>query len=181
MSSAQRRELLATLQDRGYRREFVSAHVGVGLAFQIQQLRQKQNWTQEELARRTGKAQETVSRWESPDYGRFSLNTLKEVAAAFDVALLVRLVSFGDLADWTIGLTPQRLAPPSFGEEWHQPTVTDLRSRYRVRSEAIALRDTTAAPEIGEVYGESFWPVPDDVSGTAPEGEMVVAGERTLT
>lgn len=169
MTLGQRRELLNTLRDEEYRREFVSEHVGVGLASQIQQLRQKRDWTQEELARRTNKAQETVSRWENPDYGRFSLSTLKEVAAAFDVALLVRFVPFGDLADWTIGLTPQRLAPKSFVEEQRQPTVYDLQLRYRVSSEA---RGITAAPEI-EVSGERF--LPATTSGITWEHEQQVA------
>ena len=178
MTSRERRELLNTLQDEEYRREFVSEHVGVGLASQIQQLRQKQNWTQEELARRTNKAQETISRWENPDYGRFSLNTLKEVAAAFDVALLVRFVPFGDLADWTIGLTPERLAPQSFGEEWRQPTVHDLKVRWRVVSEATAPRGTTAAPEI-EVYAANFLlpRLPNDVAGAPWEDESLAAEE----
>lgn len=176
MTSRQRRELLNTLRDEDYRREFVSAHVGVGLASQIQQMRQKHDWTQEELARRTNKAQETISRWENPDYGRFSLNTLKEVAAAFDVALLVRFVPFSDLADWTIGLTPQRLAPKNFEEEWQQPAVYKLEARWRVVSEAPAPRNTTAVPEIGEDYGQRFLPVSTDVLGTASEADLVVAG-----
>lgn len=116
-SEERRRRLLEGLRDEEYRRAFVPEHVSTGIAFQIRRLRDKHGWTQEELAARTGKAQETVSQLENPDYGRYTLATLKKLAAAFDVALLVRFVPFGDLLPWTTDLTPQRLAPQSYEEE----------------------------------------------------------------
>jgi transcriptional regulator with XRE-family HTH domain len=64
-----------------------------------------------------GKRQETICQWENPDYGRYTLKTLRELADAFDVALLVRFAPFSELVDWLIDLTPERLAPPSFEEE----------------------------------------------------------------
>ncbi len=112
-----RTEMLKSLEDRDYRPEFVSESINVGLAFQIRQMRESRGWTQEDLARGTGKAQETISAWESQDYGRYSLSTLKTLAAAFDVALLVRFVSFTELVDSIVGLTPERLAPPSYDQE----------------------------------------------------------------
>ena len=111
-----RQQILRSLENEEYRREF-AADVGTGLAIQVRLLREKCGWTQEELAQRMGKRQETISQWENPDYGRYTLNTLKELAAAYDVALLVRFAPFSDLVDWVANLTPQRLAPPSFAEE----------------------------------------------------------------
>jgi len=111
-----RQQILRSLENEEYRREF-AADVGTSLAIQIRLLREKCGWTQEELAQRMGKRQETISQWENPDYGRYTLNTLKELAAAYDVALLVRLAPFSDLVDWVANLTPQRLAPPNFAEE----------------------------------------------------------------
>ena len=110
-------EFLDGLQDPEYRHEFVDENVGVGLAFQLRRMRKDRNWTQVELAQRTNKAQETISQLEDPNYGRYSLRTLKKLATAFDVALLVRFVPFSELAEWTVNLTPQRLAPPSYEEE----------------------------------------------------------------
>ena len=121
MNSDDFSELMATLADEEYRREFVSESISTGLAFQIRHLRDSRGWTQRELAERMPKAQqETVSQWENPNYGRYSVNTLKRVAAAFDVALIVRFAPFSDLAKWTLGLNPQRLAPPSFTAELEQ-------------------------------------------------------------
>jgi transcriptional regulator with XRE-family HTH domain len=105
-----------SLEDEEYRREY-SADVGTGLAFQIKLLREKNGWTQEALAERTGKQQETISQWEHPDYGSYTLSSLKTLAAAFDVALMVRFAPFSEVVEWNANLTPDRLAPPSFAEE----------------------------------------------------------------
>lgn len=100
-----------------YRRAFADEMVGTGLAFQIRRMREAKGWTQEDVAQLTKKAQETISQWENPNYGRYSLSTLKQLGGAFDVALLVRFVSFGELADWTMDVTRHRLTPASYEEE----------------------------------------------------------------
>jgi len=117
-----RQQVWKSLEDEEYRREY-SADVGTGLAFQIKLLREKNGWTQEHLAERTGKQQETISQWENPNYGSYTLNSLKSLAAAFDIALLVKFVPFSELVEWSTGLTPQRLAPPSFTEEYQARRV----------------------------------------------------------
>ena len=117
ISANDRREFLETIKDEEYRHEFAAENPGVALAFQINLIREARGWTQEELAKRCDKAQETISRLEDPDYGRYTLKTLKQLAKAFDVALLVRFVSFGELAEWTVNLDSKRLTPPSYGEE----------------------------------------------------------------
>lgn len=120
MYSAELRELMNTLTDEEYRVEFVSENIGTGLAFQIRHLRDSRGWTQDELAQRIDKAQqETISQWEDPNYGSYSVRTLKKLAAAFDVALSVRFVPFSELAAWVLQLTPQRLAPPDFDNEFN--------------------------------------------------------------
>jgi hypothetical protein len=58
-----------------------------------------------------------VSSWEDPNYGKYTLSTLKEVARVFDVGLLVRFVPFSLLVDWTNDLKPDTVAPLSFNEE----------------------------------------------------------------
>jgi len=116
IDTIKRQQILRSLENREYRREF-AADVGTGLAFQIRLLREARGWTQEELAHQMGKRQETISQWENPDYGRYTLKTLSELAAAFDVALLVRFAPFSELVDWSMNLTPERLAPASFDDE----------------------------------------------------------------
>lgn len=117
MEMTKKRQIWKSLRDKEYRTAF-AADVSTGLAFQIRLLREKMGWTQEELARRTGKRQETISQCENPNYGRYTLVTLKELAAAFDVALVVKFTPFSELVDWIAHLTPDRLAPVSFDEEY---------------------------------------------------------------
>jgi transcriptional regulator with XRE-family HTH domain len=112
-----REQIWESLRDSEYRHQFVEAEINVGIAFQIRSLRNRQNLTQANLADRLNVKQPLVSSWENPDYGRYSLGTLKDLAKAFDVGLLVRFVPFSKLVDWTVNLPKDAIAPPSFGEE----------------------------------------------------------------
>ena len=114
MSKSQ--QIWSSLQDEEYRREY-AADVGTGLAFQIKLIREKNGWTQQELADRVGSHQPTIHQWENPDYGNHTLNSLKSLASAFDLGLMVKFVPFSELVNWNANLTPDRLAPPNFEEE----------------------------------------------------------------
>jgi len=110
-------QIRQSLNDPEYRHQFVEEEINVGLAFQIRALRNRQKLTQDELAKLLGGKQSLVSSWENPNYGKYTLGTLKDLAKAFDVALLVRFVPFSKLVDWTANLTQESIAPPSFKEE----------------------------------------------------------------
>ncbi len=112
-ASIRRQQLFDALREPEYRRAFAD-DIGTGIAFQIRALREDRGWTQQELAERMGKQQEAISQWENPDYGRFTLQTVKKLAAAFDVAPVVRFGSFRELVDWTIQLTPEQISPKPF-------------------------------------------------------------------
>lgn len=103
-------------QSKVFRDEFVSAGVDDGLALQIFLLRDKRKWSQSDLGQATGDAQPGVSRWERPGHD-FRLSTLKKIASAFDVALVVRFVPFSDIARWSVGLGPGGLEVPTFDED----------------------------------------------------------------
>ena len=68
----------------------------MGLAFQLNLMREARGWTQEELARRCDMAQETISRLEDPNYGRYTLKTLKRLAKTFDVVFSSALSPLGN-------------------------------------------------------------------------------------
>lgn len=111
------RQILNSLHNKEYREALAIEHVNTTLAIQIRKMRENHQWKQSDLAARLGKHQETVSQWENPDYGRHSMTTLKALAAAFDVALLVKFMPFSELVQDMINLSEARLSPPSFGEE----------------------------------------------------------------
>ncbi len=109
--------LVAEMQDKDFRDAYVSEHARRGLATQIRSLRETRGWSQAELGRRTEKPQSNVSRWEDFEYGKFNLQTLIDVAAAFDVALLVRFVPFGEFVARTDNVSDKAFQVLSFDEE----------------------------------------------------------------
>jgi transcriptional regulator with XRE-family HTH domain len=118
MNIVKRKEkLINKLKDKEYRDAFVSALITTGIPFQIKALREQRPWTQKELGELADMAQESISRLEDPNYGKLNLNTLKRLAAAFDVGLMVRFVPFSDLVEWDINLSNESLKVASFTEE----------------------------------------------------------------
>lgn len=113
-TSARRDQIISSLQDKEYRDLFVSEEIDTGLPLQIRELRSDREWSQRELAGRTGMTQEGVSRLERLDYGKYTLTTLKRLAAAFDVALVVRFEPYSRLVDWVSNLSPEDMAVPDF-------------------------------------------------------------------
>jgi transcriptional regulator with XRE-family HTH domain len=106
------------------RAKFVDSHISKGLAFQTRSLRDREGWSQQELADKIGSNQNAIYRAENPGYGKQTLTTLKKIAAAFDVALIVRFVPFSELIDWVSGtprvirgLTSSSLEVESFDAE----------------------------------------------------------------
>ena len=130
--------LINELRNKEYRDAFVSELIDTGIPFHIHALREQRSWTQKELGEHAGMAQETISRLEDPNYGKLSLTTLKRLASAFDIGLLVRFVPLSELVDWELHLTPDSLKALSFAEESYFKEIP-------AEEESIALREATQA------------------------------------
>ncbi|MGO8731632.1 MAG: helix-turn-helix domain-containing protein [Terriglobia bacterium] len=111
--------LLNELKDPLYRRAFVEGHARDTIAFQLRMLRKAREWEQGDVAERLGnrKLQPMVSRYENPDYGRYSVRTLLELAEVFDVALVVRFEPFSELVRWDWASSATTLCPPRFEKD----------------------------------------------------------------
>ncbi len=118
MNGNSRNRLLRDLQDKEARDAYVEGHVRAGVAYQIRAMRDTEGWSQRKLGQRMGSkpeaAQAAIARLENPDYGRFSVSTLLEVASAFDVALMVRFVAFGNLLRHVTDAAPSALSPVAY-------------------------------------------------------------------
>lgn len=125
MNLNSRQSLVARLRrGRKARQQFVESNLNKGIAFQIRATRDRLGWSQERLAEEVDMNQNAVSRLESSDYGKQTLTTLKRLAGALDVGLIVRFVPFSEMADWVsgtpylnLGLGPEALAVPNFSSE----------------------------------------------------------------
>jgi len=81
-------------KDPEYRDSYIEAFYDTLIALQLRSLRGEM--TQRELAERTSTSQSTISSFESEDYSKWSIPTLRKFAREFDVAVQVRFVSFGE-------------------------------------------------------------------------------------
>ena len=60
------------------------------------------------------KPQSVVSRWENPEYGRYTVETLHEIADAFDCGLLIKFEPYQDFMIKTSDLSPNMLVAEAF-------------------------------------------------------------------
>ena len=87
-------------KSRRYRAAFVESHLSSTIAAQIQTMRTDRAMTQADLAELSDMKQSRISVLEDPENTALSISTLKRIAAAFDVALVIRFVPFSALARW---------------------------------------------------------------------------------
>lgn len=116
-SMTSRSELVESLKDKEYRDLYVAERINVGLAYQIREMRGSEDMTQRLLAAKAGMHQATISELENPNYGAYTISTLKRLASVFDVALEVRFVPFSTLVDEDVRLTNADLSPDPHGKD----------------------------------------------------------------
>lgn len=119
------------MHSKAYRDAFVETHIRNGIAFQIRAMRALKKWKQQDLAEKIDTKQEAICRLENPDYGRFTLETLRRLASVFDVALIVRFAPFSELINRANYLTPNDISVPDFA---HDDGLTDFKGVSNVLS-----------------------------------------------
>jgi transcriptional regulator with XRE-family HTH domain len=99
MTSSWTSQFIDQLSDREFRHAYMTDQVRTHIALAIRVLREQEGreWSQAELGRRCDKPQSWISKLEDPEYGKVSLQTLFEIAEAYDLPLLVQ---FPEWSDW---------------------------------------------------------------------------------
>ena len=141
-------------KSKEYREGFVASQVDVSIPFQIRALRKKRGMEQKELGVLTGMAQPRISAIESPGYSSFTIDTLKRVAAAFDVALIVRFGSFSELAKQSNDFSPDDFNVPGFDEDLAAMTTHEDQTSTKAYAALKAI--VTTVPDYQQTYDHTF-------------------------
>ena len=86
---------ISELTEKEAREQYAADLLDSYIALQIKTLRQQRGWSQEDLAALAGKHQSQISAMEQIDFRSWKVSTLRRLADAFDLALVVRFESFG--------------------------------------------------------------------------------------
>lgn len=87
--------LIQRFKDFEYRHTYVESFLDSYIATQIQVLRERHGLTQAELAKRAGMGQSQISALEDVNNSTWKVGTLRKLARAFDLVLVVRFEEFG--------------------------------------------------------------------------------------
>lgn len=109
--------LLEEFLDKEARTEYADEFLDAAIALQIATLRQERELTQQELGDLAGMKQSRISTMEKVDYSSWSVRTLRRLAKAFDLPLIIRFESWGNFLDGVTRLSRRELNRPSFEKD----------------------------------------------------------------
>lgn len=92
-----RERLIRRFRDKDYRHDYTESFFDTLIATQIRALRKLRKWSQKRLGDETGTTQGGISTFENTDYSSWSVGNLRRFARAFDLALVVKFESFGEV------------------------------------------------------------------------------------
>ena len=110
-------KLRSEFQDEEYRHSYIEECLNTLIATQIKVLREQREMTQSGLAKKAEMLQPRLSVMENADYSSWSVNTLKRLARAFDLALTVRFESFSEAVLDFEEMSKETLSRPSFKDD----------------------------------------------------------------
>jgi transcriptional regulator with XRE-family HTH domain len=163
--------LLEKLTDANYREAFISEEIDIGLPMQLRAMREDRGWNQKYVAEKMETRQPRFSVMERPGYGNFSLNTLKRLAAIFNVGLIVSFVPFSEVIEFTSSFSRKRLAIPSFADEYPR-----LEKRY---GKGITQAKDAIQPSFDFSAGTSFGIVSSSTAGNSNISTHFLTTSRT--
>lgn len=104
--------LAKQLEHKEFRDSYLKSHVKLFLATQIRSLRGKRS--QAEFAKMLGTKQSVISRYENPEYGQVTLQTLLDIATKLDIALVARFTNYVDFLHTTSDFSKTARTPKAY-------------------------------------------------------------------
>ena len=145
--------LAKKLSNKPYRDAYLGSRIRQFLAHQMRSFRGGR--TQAEFGRILDQPQSVISeRLESPSYGKWNLQTLLDIAAKLDVALIVQFVDYPTFVKFTHEITEDTVCPAAFDERKLHESLEPPR-RHSPAAEAFA-RMLNAQSQNGGLYGKAI-------------------------
>lgn len=142
--SLRAKSLISKLGRKKYREAYLSQHLRMFLATQIRALRG--GLSQIAFGKLLGKPQSVVSRLESADYGKVTLQTLIDIANKLDVALVVRFVSYPLFLRTTEDFSEAALKPKPYRQD-DMDALLRAPAGYARNSALMALFEASESPQ----------------------------------
>jgi transcriptional regulator with XRE-family HTH domain len=172
------KQIWKKLTDKDYRDSFVASNISNTVSSQIYTLRDQRGWTQKELAQRAGMNQSRIPALEDPNLENFEIGTLKRIASAFDVALVVRFVPFSELTNWTASLSEQNLSVPEFANDTLSQVSTNSSSAHIIQINVTAQAQPPGAALTSGTY---FYGGSATCTASIPGGsQTIITDSRTM-
>lgn len=177
---------LKRLARKSYREAYLREKVTGWIVHQMKTVRQQRDWTQTDLAEAAGKAQSAIARVETPEYGKWNISTLLDIANAFDVALEVRFV------DWVTFMSrSEDVSPDAMRVEKFDDSAEILSSTNDIETYVNTLSSSTNGNVRHFIHADTYsWRVIDSrhVSEPLPEikrhwtiGDSVEDGQTEIS
>lgn len=132
------------LEKKSYREGYVQAQKAVGLAFQIGALRKSKGWTEGELADRCGWSKDRQIEIETVGGDELTWETLQALASAFDIGIMVKFASFGEMVEAENSFDPNTFDVLGFNEDGLRQTKPKRLKSAQVDSVVLKLVSNVA-------------------------------------
>lgn len=140
------------VSDLEQRHLLIAAQIRNGLPIQLRAMREDRGWTQAALAEKLGTTQNTVSRLENPKTSKPTITTLKRIAEAFDVSLIVKFAPFTEFIDSVAGMSRKSVAVPSYEKELEEDQESEVEAQLKSLEPTLSLM-FSQAEQVGVDFG----------------------------
>ena len=153
------KRLIKRFKDREYRHSYAESFVDSYLATQLKALREQRGLTQQQLAELANVKQSQICRWESANNTSWQIRSLKNLARAMDLVLVVKFQSFSEMVPDIESFGRQALQRHSYAND---PLFTE--------TVAVADAELLIPSETDGEAADSLYHLPNLPPGRAAQG-----------